>query len=261
MLPFSLSLSCGKKVADIGLDPRSPCCWRSHFYRVNPHDPWGNRILPQSSPSFARFRTWPRARRPSQPEVFRSSPLLNVNPAFVVLGEAPSMPSNPSGTAPILESDSEPTILSPSRSQTGPARLTVSEAETGEAQLRPEGVQSAEAGGIDLGHLARMTLGEQQLQSEVLALFDRQAEMLLGHVRRLSPDLVAALAHTLRGSARGVGAWRVAAAAEQLELAAKDSDAAAFATGLQRLVEALAQARITIRTLVPPTDRRPPVPS
>ena len=171
------------------------------------------------------------------------------------------MPSNPSGTAPILESDSEPTILSPSRSQTGPARLTVSEAETGEAQLRPEGVQSAEAGGIDLGHLARMTLGEQQLQSEVLALFDRQAEMLLGHVQRLSPDLVAALAHTLRGSARGVGAWRVAAAAEQLELAAKDSDAAAFATGLQRLVEALAQARITIRTLVPPTDRRPPVPS
>jgi len=96
-----------------------------------------------------------------------------------------------------------------------------------------------------------MTLGEQQLQSEVLALFDRQAEMLLGRVQRLSPDLVAAFAHTIRGSARGVGAWRVAAAAEQLELAAKDYDAAAFAIGLGRLVEALAQVRMTIRTLVP----------
>ena len=148
------------------------------------------------------------------------------------------MPSSPSGTAQRVGTDTEPATA-------------VCEAESGQAQLGSQGEQPAEAGAIDLGHLARMTLGEKQLQSEVLALFDRQAEMLLGRLQTLSPDLVPAFAHTIGGSARGVGAWRVAAAAEQLELAAKDYDAAAFAIGLGRLVEALAQVRMTIRTLVP----------
>ena len=64
-----------------------------------------------------------------------------------------------------------------------------------------------------------MTLGERSLECEVLALFDRQAGMLLGRMRDATPAVIAATAHTLKGSARGIGAWRVAEAAEAVEQA------------------------------------------
>jgi len=73
---------------------------------------------------------------------------------------------------------------------------------------------------IDLKHLARMTLGERGLEAEVLTLFDRQAAVLLDHMRQAAPQAIAAFAHTLKGSARGIGAWRVARAAELVENAA-----------------------------------------
>src|SRR5258708_39630105 len=79
---------------------------------------------------------------------------------------------------------------------------------------------------IDREHLARMTLGERSLEREVLALFDRQADMLLPRIRRGDPALAAASAHTLKGSAVGIGAFGVARAAEAVEQA-KDGRAAA----------------------------------
>lgn len=72
---------------------------------------------------------------------------------------------------------------------------------------------------IDLVHLARMTFGDRSLEREVLQLFDRQTTILIARMRSATPAAVAALAHTLNGSARGIGAWRVARAAELLELA------------------------------------------
>jgi HPt (histidine-containing phosphotransfer) domain-containing protein len=72
---------------------------------------------------------------------------------------------------------------------------------------------------IDRVHLARMTLGERRLECEVLALFVRQADMLLQRMGRVEPKAVAAAAHTLKGSARGIGAWQVAGAAERVERA------------------------------------------
>ena len=72
---------------------------------------------------------------------------------------------------------------------------------------------------IDLVHLARTTLGDRSLEREVLQLFDRQSTLLIARMRAASPDGIAMLAHTLKGSARGIGAWRVARAAEALELA------------------------------------------
>ena len=72
---------------------------------------------------------------------------------------------------------------------------------------------------IDLVHLSRMTLGDRSLEREVLALFDRQAAMLIARMREVAPNAVSAVAHTLKGSARGIGAWRVAHAAETVELA------------------------------------------
>jgi hypothetical protein len=51
---------------------------------------------------------------------------------------------------------------------------------------------------IDRVHLARMTLGERRLECEVLALFVRQAGMLLQRMGRAEPKAVAAAAHTLK---------------------------------------------------------------
>jgi HPt (histidine-containing phosphotransfer) domain-containing protein len=77
---------------------------------------------------------------------------------------------------------------------------------------------------IDLEHLSRMTLGEASLEREVLQLFGRQAEMLMVRMQTAAPAVVAAAAHTLKGSARGIGAWQVADAAEQVELATRAAE-------------------------------------
>ena len=73
---------------------------------------------------------------------------------------------------------------------------------------------------IDENHLGRMTLGDRRLEREVLELFLRQTTIMLNRVIGAEPPLAAAAAHTLKGSARGIGAWRVARAAELLEQAA-----------------------------------------
>jgi HPt (histidine-containing phosphotransfer) domain-containing protein len=73
---------------------------------------------------------------------------------------------------------------------------------------------------LDEGHLRRMTLGDQSLEREVLQVFARQITLMLRRIARAEPGHAAAAAHTLKGSARGLGAWRVANAAERLEQAA-----------------------------------------
>src|ERR1700734_3934657 len=75
---------------------------------------------------------------------------------------------------------------------------------------------------IDDTHLERMTLGDRRLEREVLELFVRQTTIMLGRIVGAEPALAAAAAHTLKGSARGIGAWRVARAAELVERAAEE---------------------------------------
>jgi HPt (histidine-containing phosphotransfer) domain-containing protein len=76
---------------------------------------------------------------------------------------------------------------------------------------------------IDETHLSRMTLGDRQLEREVLEIFVRQTAIMLDRIMSAERALAAAAAHTLLGSARGIGAWRVARAAERLELAAGEA--------------------------------------
>ena len=111
---------------------------------------------------------------------------------------------------------------------------------------------------IDVAHLGRMTFGEKNLEGEVLRLFDRQAGMLLARIQAASPEAVASCAHTLKGSARGIGAWQVAKAAEAVELAAGVGDAAALRGEVKTLAAAVAVARAAITELlsVPVTQRR-----
>jgi HPt (histidine-containing phosphotransfer) domain-containing protein len=103
---------------------------------------------------------------------------------------------------------------------------------------------------IDLEHLARMTLGEHALEREVLSLFDRQAGMLLGRMRDAGPAIMAAFAHTLKGSARGIGAWRVAEAAEALESGAAAASPDAADGSLQRLVAAVDEVKAEIAAIL-----------
>jgi HPt (histidine-containing phosphotransfer) domain-containing protein len=101
---------------------------------------------------------------------------------------------------------------------------------------------------IDLVHLARMTLGDRSLEREVLQLFDRQALTLMTRIRQVPASAVAAVAHTLKGSARGIGAWRIARAAEAVELAAHAP--AEFNAGVDRLGTAVDEARAIIAELL-----------
>ena len=94
-----------------------------------------------------------------------------------------------------------------------------------------------------------MTLGDASLTVDILRLFDRQAAMLLARMMDEVPKVIAALAHTLNGSARGIGAWQVGAAAESLERTANDCDPADLESDLGRLADAVAEAQIVIADL------------
>ena len=72
---------------------------------------------------------------------------------------------------------------------------------------------------VDRAHLFRMTLGDHELEAEVLRLFERQTGMLIERMADAKPACIKALAHTLDGSARSVGAWRVSQAAKDVEQA------------------------------------------
>src|SRR5260370_16400121 len=66
---------------------------------------------------------------------------------------------------------------------------------------------------IDVGHLARTSRGERDLELQVLDLFDRQAEMLLACLPDRHRAGVASAAHMLAESARQIVALRSSASA------------------------------------------------
>jgi HPt (histidine-containing phosphotransfer) domain-containing protein len=103
---------------------------------------------------------------------------------------------------------------------------------------------------VDLVHLARQTLGDEALEREVLSLFVSQSEIFLGRLRGAkSADSWRMAAHTIKGSARNIGAWGLADAAfaaEQTEPGARNADAAAG-----RVADALDRTNRFIGTLLP----------
>jgi HPt (histidine-containing phosphotransfer) domain-containing protein len=86
-----------------------------------------------------------------------------------------------------------------------------------------------------------MTDGDRALAREVLRLFEAQAERQLAAIEAAG-DAKARVqaAHTLKGAARGVGAFAVAAAAEEIEAADMGSGTAALARLRARVAEARA---------------------
>jgi HPt (histidine-containing phosphotransfer) domain-containing protein len=103
---------------------------------------------------------------------------------------------------------------------------------------------------IDLIFLAHQTLGDEQLETELLLLFDRQAGDILANLAAApSASARVDLAHRLKGSARAIGAAAVAAAAEDYELAAQKN--ATLSTNFAALSAAVGEARSAIRHLMP----------
>jgi HPt (histidine-containing phosphotransfer) domain-containing protein len=111
---------------------------------------------------------------------------------------------------------------------------------------------------IDEVHLERMTLGDRGLEREVLEIFARQTTMTLERIAGAGPARAAAAAHTLKGSARGVGAWRVALAAERLEeAAAANSNETAMVAAIAELEAASSEARVAIEQRLGDGAERP----
>ena len=102
-------------------------------------------------------------------------------------------------------------------------------------------------GPIDLEHLRRMTLGDAGLEREVLAMFSAQTVSLIGALAALPPE-AGALAHTLKGSARAIGAFAVADAAARLEEAMREGDDPVEA--LAGLNDAVTEARAAVDAIL-----------
>jgi HPt (histidine-containing phosphotransfer) domain-containing protein len=98
---------------------------------------------------------------------------------------------------------------------------------------------------FDRAHFAMMTGGDAALQAEIVALFKVQAQLWS---RLLIPDAPTATwtdaAHTAKGSARGLGLWRLAEACEEAERLGRAGavEGAMVAAALARVREALGEA-------------------
>lgn len=71
---------------------------------------------------------------------------------------------------------------------------------------------------IDLVHLSKYTLGDRDLECELLGLFRSQSSVYMGRLETAGClDEWKEAAHGLKGSAKGIGAWAIADHAETAE--------------------------------------------
>ena len=102
---------------------------------------------------------------------------------------------------------------------------------------------------VDLAHLDRYTGGDRALDEEILLLFANQCRESLARLDEIAAGVVDAKAwrqatHTLKGAARGVGAFALGDAAAAAEKAGTERESALAA--LQRLKHDSAAVQIFI---------------
>ncbi len=95
---------------------------------------------------------------------------------------------------------------------TAGAAFAVPEAAAGALGQRP----------LDLAHLEAQTMGDRDLEREVLGLFLRGAGDILHEIGESKGKEAAFLAHKLKGSAKAVGAFALSRLAEAIEKAPDD---------------------------------------
>jgi HPt (histidine-containing phosphotransfer) domain-containing protein len=117
-------------------------------------------------------------------------------------------------------------------------------------RLREAGAATRPEPALDLAHLRRFTLGDHNLELEILELFITQAPITLAALNSAGTDRDWRIAaHTLKGSARAVGARRVARLAERAEAMSRRNDPAACDAGVRELADALSEASAFIAAL------------
>ncbi len=117
--------------------------------------------------------------------------------------------------------------ISPGAISRGPIRVMESTSFDLGAEWAPPRVESSSPWPVDMVHLARYTLGDKALEREVLDLFAGEALQRIEAFKAARSEKEWKMAaHTLKGSGRAVGAWRVAHLAQQAEgLGVHDRDA------------------------------------
>jgi HPt (histidine-containing phosphotransfer) domain-containing protein len=132
--------------------------------------------------------------------------------------------------------------------------------------LRPDGLSrrpaepqaplAPDAAPIDRAHLGRYTLGSLTLEREVLGLFLAQLPLSIEQLRFATTDREWQIAaHTIKGSARAVGAWHVA----HLALEAEKTSGVDDEDERERLLRALEEACEAVESYV--EDAFPPEPA
>ncbi len=102
---------------------------------------------------------------------------------------------------------------------------------------------------VDLKHLRRYTLGDLALEKEVLDLFLAQLPQTIAALSQAGTDRDWRIAaHTLKGSGRAIGAWRLARLAEQAERVLGVKNRASCGEAVARIEEAAQEARAFIMT-------------
>ena len=98
---------------------------------------------------------------------------------------------------------------------------------------------STQARPVDLVHLSRYTGGDPALNAEILQLFSGQAAELMKKLQDVlearDPKGWKEITHSLKGAARGIGAFALADAAASAEPALPASDNSAAIRALQDL--------------------------
>ncbi len=104
---------------------------------------------------------------------------------------------------------------------------------------------------VDLVHLSRFTMGNRDLECEVLTLFRKQSVLFIDRMRNADNDRIwMEAAHTMKGSARGIGAWAVGDAAEEAEQLTGEDRLVNGPAALARLERAFKEACDFIQNIV-----------
>lgn len=118
------------------------------------------------------------------------------------------------------------------------------------SQFETSPTSAGQVGGvnpIDRKHLARYTLGNAALEEEILGLFLEQLPKSIAALRSATTDRDWSMAaHTLKGSSRCVGAWRLARTGEQAERLGGITNRRACLEAVLRIEVAAEEARLFI---------------
>lgn len=105
---------------------------------------------------------------------------------------------------------------------------------------------------VDLDHLSRYTGGDEGLNAEVLQLFDNQISEMVGRLKAIldAEDTKGwkEVTHTLKGAARGIGAFDFADAAAAAEPIDPVRDRGNAALAIRALVSCSAEVQSFIRS-------------